>query len=186
MTATVGPNAILQLRAPLLARGGSSLVDEMLHAAGLSDMPANTAMIDETVVARAHAALPSLIPDPVAVAREAGTATARYIMANRIPPLARALLRGLPGPLATPLLTRAIIRNAWTFSGSGRFTVVAKSPLTLGIANNPLFGPQGCHWHMAVFETLYQTLADSRFSVTETHCCSNGASSCRFEVIKRA
>lgn len=182
MTGTVGPNAILQLRAPLLARGGEDLVNDMLRAAGLTTMPSEAGMIDETLAARAHAALPSLVPDPSRVAHEAGTATAQYILAHRIPKTAQRVLRRLPAKLATPLLTRAIARHAWTFSGSGTFNVVCRRPLILEILQNPLHGANSCCWHIAVFETLYQTLADPRIKVTETTCRSRGDTSCRFKI----
>ncbi|MBB5514905.1 divinyl protochlorophyllide a 8-vinyl-reductase [Rubricella aquisinus] len=186
MTALVGPNAILQLRAPLDARGGEALIADMLRAAGLADWPDATGMIEERVAARAHAALPDLVPDPRAVAREAGAATAHYILAHRIPARAQWLLRHLPAPMAIPLLTRAIAAHAWTFSGSGAFTISRRRPLTLEIAQNPLAGPLGCDWHVAVFETLYQSLADPRLRVTERACCAMGAEACRFEVTRPA
>ncbi|MGB0498582.1 MAG: bacteriochlorophyll 4-vinyl reductase, partial [Rubricella sp.] len=153
-----------------------------LDLADLEEMPGVSGMIDERLAQRAHAALPLLVPDADAVAREAGRGTADYVMARRIPGLAKAVLRLLPGPVAAPILARAIARNAWTFAGSGRFDVHKGPPLTLVIGSNPLAGADGCHWHSAVFERMFRVLADDRLRVTETACCRKGAPACRFEV----
>jgi len=46
-------------------------------------------------------------------------------MPNRIPRAAQLVLRLLPAAPAGRILAGAIVRNAWTFAGSGRFRVAA-------------------------------------------------------------
>ncbi|MEL6584369.1 MAG: bacteriochlorophyll 4-vinyl reductase [Pseudomonadota bacterium] len=178
----VGPNAIRQLRLPLKNRGGMDLINAMLDAAGLDEMPPPEGMIDQRVVARAHAALPRLVDDPEVVAREAGLRTADYIIANRIPRVAKLALRLMPRKRAKISLARNIARHAWTFAGSGVFTVASEEPLILQIAHNPLVGVNGCCWHVAVFTRLFQELADPDLTAREIACCTSGGRLCRFEI----
>ncbi|MDP3378305.1 MAG: bacteriochlorophyll 4-vinyl reductase, partial [Brevundimonas sp.] len=122
--------------------------------------------------------------------RAAGLGTADYILANRIPRAARALIRALPAPLGARLLTAAIAKHSWTFAGSGRFSVVHTRPLTVEIAANPLAcgarDAPSCHWHAAVFERLYGTLVWPSVQVRETACCACGDAACRFEIAPQA
>ena len=116
------------------------------------------------------------------MAGEAGTRTAAYVLANRIPKAAQALLKSLPAPLAGPLLLKAIARNAWTFAGSGRVRTAARGRrFVVEIAANPLAMP-GCVWHLAVFEGLFSALVAPRVSVSHPLCCHDGAALCRFEI----
>ena len=183
--ARVGPNAMLQLAAALRARHGEGVARRVFADAGLPrrlDHPPN-ALVDEREVAALHRALArDLPPDAAAeVARDAGRRTADYLLAHRIPALARAVLRTLPARFAARLLLRAILRHAWTFAGSGRVTVTAGRVPVLEIAANPLAtGP--CLWHAAVLERLFHALASPRARVVETACCAAGAPACRFEI----
>ena len=184
----IGPNAILQI-VPVLDRAlGRDGRDRLLSEAGVSDLPDGHGLIDEGPVARLHQTLrlryPDLAPD---LARQAGEATADYIIANRIPRPVRALLRLLPVRLAAPVLSRAIARNAWTFAGSGRFGLVSVRPPVFEIADNPVVRGETAHvpvcvWHAAVFERLFGNLVTPSAQVTETACCATGAPACRFEV----
>lgn len=115
----------------------------------------------------------------------AGQGTAAYILAHRIPPAAKALLRWLPQAVAVQLLSRAIARNAWTFAGSGRFRIACRSPLALELADNPMIRGEAatkplCHWHAAVFTGLFRALVTPRARVVETACAAHGAPACRF------
>ena len=185
----IGPNAILQL-IPVLERvGGRDLRDRLFAEAGVFHLPEGGAgLIDEGPVARVQQEMrrqmPALAP---ALAWEAGTRTADYILAHRIPKPAQRVLKALPVPLSAPLLSKAIARNAWTFAGSGRFRLAAARPPVFEIADNPVVrgetapGPI-CHWHAAVFERLFRTLVHPGAQVSESACCATGACACRFEV----
>lgn len=145
-------------------------------------------MINERDVAALHSAVEDLYPAHAqAIAREAGARTAAYIAANRIPALAKWVLRVLPAPLASRLLVRAIAKHAWTFAGSGTFGVISTSPVVLEIAKNPLAARRhyvrpSCHWHVAVFAALFSILLRKRYSAHEVTCCSAGAAACRFSI----
>jgi divinyl protochlorophyllide a 8-vinyl-reductase len=181
----VGPNSVTQLAAALRAHGGEPAVEATFAAAGLApllrDPPAH--MIDERVPARLHRTLQALLPPPVgpAIAADAGTRTADYLLAHRIPKLAQSLLRRLPKRLAARLLLAAIGRNAWTFAGSGRFSGRAGDPLVIEIERNPLSTP-GNPWHAATFRRLFRALVSPVAQVRVTACCADGAPACRFEI----
>lgn len=185
----IGPNALTQLLPLLEKAGGRSLRDELLLEAGVFELPDMTGLIDEGPVARLHQAMRAEIPDLApSLAWEAGLRTADYIMQNRIPGPARALLKALPARLAAPLLARAIARNAWTFAGSGVFQVRARGTAPVfEIADNPVVRGEFaalpiCGWHSAVFERLFRVLVHDGYRVRETACCACGREACRFEV----
>lgn len=174
----VGPNAVIQLATALGERAGP--VFEAAGHGGLIDaLPEE--MTDQGVVRDLYDALWRLMPEEApAIARDAGVRTAEYIIANRIPSIARGTLRALPGRIAAPLLLRAIERSAWTFAGSGRCEISTRS-LELRIHDNPIAMP-GCPWHRAVFERMFRRLATPRARVTHTACCRDGHAACHFEI----
>lgn len=184
----IGPNAVLQM-VPAIARDlGPRRLAEILAGAGLHALPDGTCMIPEQDAARLHRTLREAEPDAAwRIAAAAGTATADYILAHRIPPMAQRLLKALPTALAAPLLARAISRHAWTFAGSGTFR--RRDDWTFEIADNPLIrGEQGpvplCAWHAAVFERLYVALVAPDCRCEEVSCAAQGSDACRF-VIRR-
>lgn len=128
-------------------------------------------------------ALLQLLP---VISREAGRATADYILAHRIPRIVQQVLKALPAGLAAPLLARAITRHAWTFVGSGRFR--CRDPWTFEITDNPLIRGEHspvplCVWHAAVFERLYATLVARDCRCEEETCAAQGLSdNCRFRI----
>ncbi len=184
--ARIGPNAILQLIAPMQSALGRDATERILARAGLFHLPNGSAMIPESDAARLHRQLradePVLAP---LVLAEAGHGTALYIMGHRIPRAARALLRAMPAPLAARALSRAIARHAWTFVGSGRFRAV--TPWLFEIEDNVIVAGErarrcSCDWHAAVFAGLYSTLVARDCHCVETACAARGDPLCRFEV----
>jgi divinyl protochlorophyllide a 8-vinyl-reductase len=159
--ARIGPNAILQLVAVLDQEVGRAARDRLMQSAGQVVPPDGAGMWPEAACRAVHLAVYRDLPDLAeALMAKAGAATADYILANRIPGPAKALIRALPAPLGARVLTAAITRHAWTFVGSGRFRVMGHRPLTVEIEDNPLTPGAGrpCHWHAAVFTRLYQDL----------------------------
>jgi divinyl protochlorophyllide a 8-vinyl-reductase len=152
--ARIGPNAILQLLPVLDRRIGRAERDRLLK--GIDLPPEDAGMWPESACRAAHLAVWQGLPGAALILAEAGQGTADYILAHRIPGPAKTLIRALPAALGARLLTAAIARHAWTFAGSGRFGVVARTPLTFEIADNPL--GLGGHWHAAVFARLFQSL----------------------------
>jgi len=95
------------------------------------------------------------------------------------------VLRLMPVSLGIRVLGQAIARNAWTFAGSGAFTVEA--PGRFRLQGNPLIRGESadqplCHWHIAVFDRLFQALISPKIHFTETECAACGAPACRFEI----
>jgi divinyl protochlorophyllide a 8-vinyl-reductase len=188
--ARIGPNAVLQHLPVLQEELGEALAGALLHRAGIDDPGPDASMLPEDDVARLHHAVRLYLPDRAArIQRQAGLGTAAYILANRIPPLARTLIRILPAPLGARLLAAAIAKHAWTFAGSGRFRVLGHGPLRMQIAANPLaVGPTDtpiCDWHAAVFEGLFQALVWPRARVSEDACTAMGDSACEFTIWSR-
>jgi divinyl protochlorophyllide a 8-vinyl-reductase len=163
--AKIGPNAILQLL-PVLDRTIGRLARDRLFY-GIDMPPPDAGMWPESACRAAHLAVWQGCGDQAgAILTEAGQGTADYILAHRIPGPAKALIRALPAPFGARLLTAAIARHAWTFTGSGRFRVAARSPLSFEIADNPLSYPGlPCPWHAAVFTRLFQRLVWPRVRV---------------------
>ncbi|MFA8385210.1 MAG: bacteriochlorophyll 4-vinyl reductase [Pelagibaca sp.] len=183
----IGPNAILQLLAPLDRAFGPARTAQLLAEAGLRDVPDGTRMIPETDAAQLHQLLRRKAPDLAAeLAAEAGRGTADYILAHRIPKPVQTLLKLLPARLAARVLSAAIAKHAWTFAGSGTFRVV--SPWCFEIAQNPIVRGETsatplCHWHAAVFERLYRVLVHPAATCRETACCASSAAGlCRFDI----
>ncbi|WP_209015935.1 bacteriochlorophyll 4-vinyl reductase [Roseibium sp. RKSG952] len=186
----IGPNAVLQLFEALEEVGGPSLRNAFrteLHLPARTDF---TRMIPESMAAKAHRHLRNRYPESAEqVAGLAGEKTANYILANRIPRLAQALLKTLPTGIAAPLLAMAISNHAWTFAGSGSFAIVRFRPLIFSITGNPLTAGDTaedpvCAWHAAVFQRLFRILVDHRYTVHETQCSAMGATCCQFEIFK--
>ncbi|MEO1241708.1 MAG: bacteriochlorophyll 4-vinyl reductase [Pseudomonadota bacterium] len=163
----IGPNAVLQLMAALAGPAERPLLVPIFERASCTGYLKNPPdeMIPEQDAAALHSALFDIAgPDGArTISTDAGRRTADYVMANRIPGFAKTILRALPARLAAPLLASAIAKHAWTFCGSGSFSIVkcggARS-LVIKIANNPLATP-GCAWHCAVFERMFQHLVSA-------------------------
>lgn len=185
--ALIGPNAILQMIPVIEALGGTERVVAMMTRAGLYSVPDGRAMVPEGDAARLHRQLrieePDLAPR---MATEAGYRTADYILAHRIPAPARMLLKCLPPGPSARALSHAIARHAWTFAGSGRFTVL--SPWSFEIANNPIIRGEAspgclCDWHSGVFARLYAVLVHPDAMCREVDCGALGRGhACRFEL----
>lgn len=185
----IGPNAILQMLPVLDKAHGRIARDALLGAAGITQLPDGSQMIPETEAAALHAHLRKAEPGMAPLlADQAGRGTADYILAHRIPPAARTLLRHLPAPLAAWGLSKAISAHAWTFAGSGSF--VRKSSWNFEIRNNPLIRGEHsptpiCHWHAAVFGQLYARLVHPSCRCIETECgAQTDGGSCRFTLFR--
>ncbi|QBF30943.1 bacteriochlorophyll 4-vinyl reductase [Thalassococcus sp. S3] len=182
----IGPNALLQLIPLLDQAGGAAFRSALLARAGVFEIPDGSEMIPEGVAARVHQEMRRSVPDLApALSWAAGRATADYILAHRIPPLAQRVLKVLPAPLSARLLSRAIADHAWTFAGTGTFRVV--SPYCFEIRHNPVIRDEVsdhpvCDWHAAVFARLYQVLVHRDFVCIETQCATMGGEVCRFEL----
>ena len=181
--AQVGPNAVLQTATALRTLVGEAECRAVFARAGLVhhlDLPPSR-MLPQDEAAQLFAAILEHFPteDAKRILHEAGRLTGEYILANRIPELARTILPRLPVFLSSRLLMQAIARHAWTFAGSGAVTISLRWPVSIRIGNNPLATP-GCPWHLAVFETLFRNLVSANTVFIHTDCCCHGTS-CRSE-----
>jgi divinyl protochlorophyllide a 8-vinyl-reductase len=187
----IGPNAITRVAEVLRARRGEAAAAALFGRAGL--LPYLTqppgAMVDEAEVTRLHQVLRDSLGTDGAreVAREAGTRTAEYLLAHRIPRPAQAVLKRLPAQLAARALLSSIRGHAWTFAGSGRFEARAGHPVVLTITGNPMcrgatLAEPGCDFYAATFERLFRELVHPQACGVETHCEACGHDLCRFEL----
>ena len=187
--AVVGPNAVTQLVRALRVATDPADVQRILVTADVvewADHPPEH-MVDERPVAALHRATREILDKDSsrAVLTEAGLRTGDYILANRIPAPARAVLKVLPAWVSSRLLARAIAAHAWTFIGSGRFVCSRADGLTFEIWSNPFCAGETsaaplCVWHAAVFQRLFQALVSPGATAVETHCVARGDSCCRF------
>lgn len=189
--ARIGPNAITRVAQALERQCGAATTARLFGLAGLGGylVQPPQQMVDEDEARRLHALLRSQLGDDIAarVAREAGTATANYLLAHRIPRAVQAVLRVLPASLAAGVLLQAITRHAWTFAGSGHFDATTGRPVRLAIRGNPLCRglrteAPTCDYYAATFERLFQVLVHRHSRVAETSCEARGDDACRFEV----
>jgi divinyl protochlorophyllide a 8-vinyl-reductase len=170
----IGPNAITRLSDALAEACGTHRRDDVFRAAGLEDYlratPAD--MVAEDHVRRLHVALARAAPHEASlIAADAGLRTGDYLLANRIPGAAQAILGRLPVPWAVRLLLAAIGRHAWTFSGSGRFSFVPGRPVMLRIDASPVCadsqaGPSMRHYYAATFERIFTAILRRPVHVT--------------------
>ncbi len=189
----IGPNAVTRLAEALLSLEGTAVREAVFREAGqmrhLVSPPG--AMVDEEDVTRLQAALFRMFPGDRAreIAREAGRLTGLYLLANRIPKPAQAVLRFLPFRLAVRILLRAIGGHAWTFAGSGQFRYVLGAGITLTISNSPLCrairsAEPVCDYYAATFETVIAGATGRGVTVRETACVAAGAPECVFAVLR--
>lgn len=183
----IGPNAILQTLPVLDGLLGPKGCRDVLNHAGIAEIPDGNHMIPEALAARLHRQIRLDAPGLASrISAQAGIATANYILANRIPRPAQIVLRCLPAGPAARLLSTAIDKHAWTFAGSGQFSVL--TPWKFKIADNPLVRGETdtsclCSWHAAVFARLYQALVSPECSCQEISCGAQAvASCCEFEI----
>lgn len=192
----IGPNAVIQIAEALRGGGHMRDLDKLFDHADcrewLKAPPAH--MIDETRVAHLHHVVRMHYREPESsrLLDDAGTRTADYIIAHRVPALLRAILPLLPLGLAVRLLTQAILKHAWTFVGSGSVHAQIRESgkgwiVELTITANPLAchehsGHAICAWHKGVFTRLYSKLVSSNTLAHELFCCAQGRSACDFQI----
>lgn len=188
----IGPNAVSRVIEALNASEARGLQAHIFEQADATQWlrQAPSDMVDERRVSALHRALRDTLgpAQAVRISRSAGERTGDYLLACRIPAAAQKLLRHLPAWLAARLLARAIARNAWTFCGSGQFTIARAKRLEFIITGSPLargLAPSdgvACHYYAAVFERLYRALVSPGLRVTEIACAARGDSCCRFVI----
>jgi divinyl protochlorophyllide a 8-vinyl-reductase len=190
----IGPNAITRVAEVLAARCGAGAAERVFGAAGLLRhlRQPPTQLVDEREVRRLHVALRSQLglDEAAAVARQAGEATAGYLLARRIPRPLQWLLRVLPARAAAAVLLAAVGRNAWTFVGSGSLRTwrdAGCGAWTVEIHDNPLCRSVRaerplCDFYVATFERLFRALVHAHCRVQEVSCEARGDDACRLRI----
>jgi divinyl protochlorophyllide a 8-vinyl-reductase len=182
----MGSQSVLPLVAAAERRLGAEAVARLLDEARFLHLPDPGDPVRERQVAVLHQSLRRNHPDEAeAIQREAARDAVEWIMAHRIPARARMLLTGMPWPIAVWMLGRHAVQNAWTFGGSGQFTLLGTSefqlvgnPMVRGeTSNSPI-----CVWHEELFQHTFRRMAHSRLRCVETDCMAAGAEACRFRL----
>jgi divinyl protochlorophyllide a 8-vinyl-reductase len=193
-TARIGPNAIIQLVAAIDHRWGPDTAATLLaEATPYTPTSLPHDMVDEREpLALVRLLVDRLGADAVApVLHDAGVRTAEYLLAHRIPRMAQWLIRRLPRRYGLAVLLRAIGAHAWTFAGSGAFSVgwyrgwptlsFTDCAMCRGLTlHRPI-----CDYYAGTFEHLFRTLVAEEITVTEVACQAQGVPCCRFRVAER-
>jgi divinyl protochlorophyllide a 8-vinyl-reductase len=182
----MGSQTVLPLVAAIERRLGAEAATQLLDEARFLHLPEPGEPVRERQVAVLHQALRRSWPDLAeAIQREAARDAVEWIMANRMPARARKLLTNMPYPLAVWMLGRHAVQNAWTFGGSGKFSILGTNAFQL-IGNPMVRGEQSdgpiCVWHEELFQHTFRRMAHSRLRCVETSCMAAGADACRFHL----
>lgn len=189
--ARIGPNTIIQLAHVLRDRYGEGTAGALLFEGtgyALNALP--SAMVDE----REAQALVRTVMQSVGEQRgvqllhEAGQRTADYLMAHRIPRPAQWVMKALPRRAGLSILLRAMQANAWTFTGSGTFSVLQRPKLVelsfhaCAMCRDMTTAQPVCDFYAGTFEQLIRTIVAPQAQVREVECMATGGHCCRFEV----
>jgi divinyl protochlorophyllide a 8-vinyl-reductase len=187
----IGPNAIIRVAETLRDVVGEDATRLIFASARLEPHLASppTGMVPEADAGALQTALFAGLEESKAreIAFEAGLRTGDYLLANRIPKPAQAVLKLLPPSLASRVLLSTIKQHSWTFAGSGAFRVTNGRPVIVSITSCPLCRgrhsarPQ-CDYYAGTFQRLFQVLVSRNAFVREISCEAAGGSSCAFEI----
>lgn len=187
----IGPNAIIRVAETLRDVMGEETTRLIFASAHLEPHLASppAGMVPEADVGALQTALFAGLEEDEArkIAFEAGLRTGDYLLANRIPKPAQAVLKILPPSLASRILLGTIKKHSWTFAGTGAFNVKNGRPVVVSIASCPLCrGRHGAHpqcdYYAGTFQRLFQVLVSRNAFVREISCEAAGGSSCAFEI----
>lgn len=184
----IGPNVLIQTARVLERRLGRDVAERALWISAhytLDALP--TEMVRE---ADANALMRYLVAEfgqsiARTMMREAGEATGDYLLANRIPGVARFTLPLLPGPASLRVLLSAIGRHTWTFAGSAQVRITPGNPAVISVSRCPLCAGMHseiptCDFYLGTFSRLATALLGQHAWAEEVACEARGDSACRF------
>jgi|APMI01.1.fsa_nt_gi divinyl protochlorophyllide a 8-vinyl-reductase len=193
--ARIGPNAIIQVARVLSERFGDDVAEALLRehtSYSLATLPQHMVPEDEPlaltcgVLSRFGEARATLL------LHEAGQRTGDYLMAHRIPRFAQRLIRLLPRRAGLAVLLKSMRAHAWTFAGSGTFSVHTPAhgaPLEVELRFHACAMCRGvstdgpvCAFYAGTFERLVTALVSRTARVLEVECQAQGGSCCRFVI----
>lgn len=185
----IGPNAIIQTVAALRERMGRAAADAALREWDHADLAVTLpdAMVPEEAFNRLTRSVFHGLGEAAGreVLERAGALTAEYLLAHRIPRLARLVLPRLPSRLALRILTRAIGGHAWTFAGNGVFVADLGATPAFRITGCPMCRGLAvtiptCTFYRGTFEGLLRRLVHAAVVVEERTCEARGGEYCEF------
>jgi divinyl protochlorophyllide a 8-vinyl-reductase len=187
----IGPNAIIRTVEVLRERLGAAHTATLLQHAGLDgyDRELPHEMVAEAEVTSLFATLYRELGglSARAIARESGERTGDYLLANRIPRPAQAVLKLLPPPLASRGLLAAIRGKTWTFAGTSAVDLIDGRPALVTFTGCPLCRGMSsesstCDYYAGTFERLYNVLVHPGTHATEIACQAAGSAACTIEI----
>lgn len=184
----IGPNVLIQTARVLQQRLGHDTANKALWTSTrhtLDTLP--TEMVQET---DANALMRYLVAEfgqsiARSIMRDAGERTGDYLLAHRIPGIARMTLPLLPGPTALRVLLSAIGRHTWTFAGSAHVRITPGDPAVISLSHCPLCAGllsemPTCDFYLGTFSRLSKALLGEQAWAEEVACEARGDSACRF------
>jgi divinyl protochlorophyllide a 8-vinyl-reductase len=187
--AQIGPNALIQMVEALRSVWGNDKTGALLGSLGLGhyiEKPPQR-MMPQVEVAALHTRLYGMVDVQTfkSITFDAGSRTADYLLANRIPGAVQWLLKRLPDAVAARVLCRAIAKHAWTFAGSGAFSYAWEPHLVFRLRGNPLCSQIDadtpvCDYYAATFERIFRVVVNDNWRVQELQCEASGANVCEF------
>lgn len=182
----MSPMVVLQLARIIEEMLGTEAREHALREAQVFRLPQTDEPVREEKAARLHAAVRRLWPDDAEVlGRRAGEGAGQFILDRRLPGRARQMLARMPRAAAAWLLTRRMEQQAWTFAGSGAFTV--EGPGRFSILDNPLVRGERanrpvCHYHAGLFERQFRGVVHPEAQCAEVACAALGDAACVFSL----
>ncbi len=189
--ARIGPNTIIQLAHVLRERYGEAMAGALLfEGTGYELHALPGAMVDEREAQAFVRTVMQAVGESLGVQllHEAGQRTAHYLMVHRIPRPAQWVMKALPRRAGLSILLRAMKANAWTFAGSGTFSVQQRPKLVelsfhaCAMCRDMTTARPACHFYAGTFEHLIRTIVAPGAQVREVECMATGGHCCRFEV----
>ncbi len=182
----MGSQTVLPLIEAIERTLGQAAAARLMDEARFTHLPEPGEPVRERQVAVLHQSLRREYPEIAeTIQREAARDAVEWLMQNRIPARARMLLSSMPWGMAVWMLGRNAAQNAWTFGGSGKFSVLGTNEFQL--VDNPIIRGEAsnlpiCVWHEELFQHTFRRMAHSRLRCVETSCMATGADACRFHL----
>jgi divinyl protochlorophyllide a 8-vinyl-reductase len=180
----MGPLSILTVVQAAKDIIGEDATETLLQSAQIYRLPSEDEPVREARVAALHQTLRADCPDfAPEISRHAGRLTADYVMNYRMSRRAQSMLIAAPWQISSWLLGRSTLQNAWTFSGSGKFTILNRMEFSL--SHNPVLRGETaphpvCDYHASLFTRLFQSLVHEKLVCKEVTCSACGADACHF------
>lgn len=187
--ALIGPNAIIQVAKVLTERLGDRRAESIVRASTpytLGTLPQHMVPEAEALALTTHVMRQLGETSATSVLHEAGLRTGDYLLANRIPRVAQWIIGVLPRQAGLSILLKSMMAHAWTFAGSGTFTVQrlgTEIELTFhacAMCRELTSAGPVCDFYAGTFERLVTALVSRTAIVREVECHAQGGRCCRF------